>query len=69
MKELFESSYLSIMTQENDRLRKELERLQNLIDKTTNYYLKSLSKNGDMPKEAVEMFNLLEGNKQWKKKK
>lgn len=37
--------------------------LQNLIDKTTNYYLKTLSKNGSMPDEAVEMFNLLEENK------
>lgn len=37
--------------------------LQNLIDKTTNYYLKTLDKNGSMPDEAVEMFNLLEGNK------
>ena len=33
------------------------------IDKTTNYYLKTLSKNGSMPDEAVEMFNLLEGHK------
>lgn len=42
---------------------KQLEYLQNLIDKTTNYYLKTLAKNGSMPDEAVEMFNLLEGNK------
>ncbi len=63
MNELFESSYLSIMTQENDRLRKEIQHLQNLIDKTTNYYLKTLSKNGSMPDEAVEMYNLLEQNK------
>ena len=42
---------------------KEINRLQNLIDKTTNYYLKTLAKNGSMPDEAVEMFNLLEGNK------
>ena len=41
----------------------EIEHLQNLIDKTTNYYLKTLAKNGSMPDEAVEMFNLLEGNK------
>lgn len=41
----------------------QLEHLQNLIDKTTNYYLKTLSKNASMPDEAVEMFNLLEGNK------
>lgn len=32
MNELFESSYLSIMTQENDRLRKEIERLNNIIN-------------------------------------
>lgn len=37
--------------------------LQKLIDKATNYYLKTLAKNGSMPDEAVEMFNLLEGNK------
>ena len=41
----------------------QLEHLQNLIDKTTNYYIKTLAKNGSMPDEAVEMFNLLEGNK------
>lgn len=37
--------------------------LQSLIDKTTNYYLKTLAKNGCMSNVAVEMFNLLEGNK------
>lgn len=42
---------------------KEINRIQNLIDKTTTYYLKTLAKNGSMPDEAVEMFNLLEGNK------
>lgn len=42
---------------------KQIKNLQNLIDKTTNYYLKTLAKNGSMPDEAVEMFNLLEGNK------
>lgn len=47
----------------NSKQKEELKRLQNLIDKTTNYYLKTLSKNGSMPDEAVEMFNLLEGNK------
>lgn len=40
---------------------------QNKIDKTINYYLKTLyeyEKQGkEMPEEAVEMFNLLEGNK------
>lgn len=41
----------------------QIQHLQNLIDKTTNYYLKTLAKNGSMPDEAVEMFNLLEGNK------
>lgn len=44
-------------------LKLQLENLQNLINKTTNYYLKTLAKNGSMPDEAVEMFNLLEGNK------
>lgn len=33
------------------------------MEKATNYYLKTLAKNGSMPDEAVEMFNLLEGNK------
>jgi len=33
------------------------------VEKTTNYYLKTLSKNGSMSDEAVEMYNLLEGNK------
>ncbi len=42
---------------------KDKNQLQNLIDKTTNYYLKTLAKNKSMPDEAVEMFNLLEGNK------
>lgn len=46
-----------------DDLKDEAKRLNNLIDKTTNYYLKTLAKNGSMPDEAVEMFNLLEGNK------
>lgn len=42
---------------------KEINRLNNLIDKTTNYYLKTIAKNGSMPDEAAQMFNLLEGNK------
>lgn len=42
---------------------KQIEHLQNLIDKTTNYYFKTLAKNGSMPDEAAEMFNLLEENK------
>lgn len=40
-----------------------INHLQNLINKATNYYLKTLAKNKTMPDEAVEMFNLLEGNK------
>lgn len=43
--------------------RTQIKHLQNLIDKTTNYYLKTLAKNGSMPDESVEMYNLLEGNK------
>jgi hypothetical protein len=42
---------------------KEIEHLQNLIDKATNYYLKELSKKGSIDEVAVEMFNLLEENK------
>ena len=49
---------------ENNKRYQEIQRLQNLIDKTTNYYLKTLDKNGSMPDEVVEMFNLVEGNKQ-----
>ena len=45
-----------------DSQEKRIEHLQNLIDKTTNYYLKTLAKNGSMPEEAVKMFNLLEEN-------
>ena len=48
---------------ENNKRYQEIQRLQNLIDKATNYYLKTLAKNKSMPDEAVEMFNLLEGNK------
>lgn len=46
-----------------DNKYKKVQNLQNLIDKTTNYYLKTLAKNGSMPDEAVEMYNLLEGHK------
>lgn len=42
---------------------KQIKHLQNLIDKTTNYYLKTLAKNKTMPDEAVVMYNLLEENK------
>lgn len=42
---------------------KQIKHLQNLIDKTTNYYLKTLAKNKSMSDEAVEMYNLLEENK------
>ena len=44
-------------------IRDYITNLQQRIDKATNYYLKTLAKNGSMPDEAVEMFNLLEGNK------
>ncbi len=46
----------------NIKLEKKLQNLQNLIDKTANYYLKTLAKNESMPEEAVKMFNLLEEN-------
>ena len=54
---------ISNLRYENFKKYKEMKRLQNLIDKATNYYLKTLDKNASMPDEAVEMFNLLEGNK------
>ena len=37
MKELLESSYLNIMSEENDRLRKEIERLNNIINEFEKY--------------------------------
>lgn len=46
-----------------ERIRNERDNMKNKIDKTTNYYLKTLDKNGSMSDEAIEMFNLLEGNK------
>ena len=39
------------------------ESYKSRCEKATNYYLKTLAKNGSMSEEAVEMFNLLEGNK------
>ena len=48
---------------ENNGRYQEIQRLQNLIDKTTNYYLKELSQCSHMDDVAVEMFNLLEENK------
>lgn len=64
------TDYLRDKDIEIEHLRKMLQKetkqkhcLQSLIDKTTNYYLKTLAKNKSMPDEAIEMFNLLEGNK------
>ena len=37
MKELFESSYLSVMSEENDKLRKEIERLHSIIKEVREY--------------------------------
>lgn len=45
-----------------DDLKDEIKRLNNFIGKTTNYYLKTLSKNKSMPEEATKMYNYLEGN-------
>ena len=63
--------YLSECINEKDGLiisqRSEINRLDNIINKTTTYYYKTLNKynnqNKKMPDEAVEMFNLLENNK------
>ena len=52
-------SYKNVLKEKCEKL----DHLQNLIDKATNYYLKTLDKNGSMPDEAIEMYNLLEGNK------
>lgn len=50
-----------------DKAEDEIDKLNNLINKTTTYYYKTLNKynnqNKKMPDEAVEMFNLLENNK------
>ena len=45
MNELFESSCLSVISEENDKLRKEIERLNNIINRTTKY-VESLSSSG-----------------------
>lgn len=37
MNELFESSCLSVISEENDKLRKEIERLNNIINKAIEY--------------------------------
>jgi hypothetical protein len=64
------TDYLRDKDMEIEHLRKMLLRevkqkhcLQNLIDKTTSYYLKELSQCSYMDDVAVEMFNLLEENK------
>lgn len=54
---------VTIYSPQYHKAKQKIEHLQNLIDKTTNYYLKTLAKNGSMPDEAVEMFNLLGENK------
>lgn len=48
MKELFESSYLSVMSEENDKLRKEIERLNNIINECANDILKELKENNHL---------------------
>lgn len=47
MNELFESSYLSIMSAENDRLRKELQQKENIIKEVREYIESSKYWNGD----------------------
>lgn len=42
---------------------KSRKRCEERIDKATSYYLKTLAKNKTIPDEAVEMYNILEGNK------
>jgi len=41
MKELFESSYLSVMTNENMKLREELQRKDNMINELKEIYIKT----------------------------
>ena len=43
-------------------LERKIEKLNNLIDKTTTLYLKELSEKGKVDDLACKMFNTLEGN-------
>lgn len=63
LEKMLNSIYLLQQEQIKQLVEEKTNHLQNLIDKTTNYYLKTLDKNGTMPDEATQMFNLLEGNK------
>ena len=54
MKELFESSYLSIMSEENERLRKEIERLNNIINELEKWLEGKIHNfNKDDPRDTI----------------
>ena len=53
MKELLESSYLNIMSEENDRLRKEIERLNKCIDEALEIIIKDWNDKCTIPIHSV----------------
>lgn len=62
----YKDLYKNLLTQSEDNVKqliKKLNEYKTRIDKATNYYLKELSKRGSIDEVAVEMYNLLEGNK------
>ena len=76
MKELFESSYLSVMSEENDKLRKEIEILNNRVSELE----KSVSRkeeqitnlddeNFDLENEIERLNNIINELEKWLDKK
>ena len=63
LKKMLDNFHILQQEQIKQLVEEKTNHLQNLINKTTNYYLKTLAKNRSMPDEAVEMFNLLKENK------
>ena len=55
MNELFESSYLSIMSAENDRLRKQLQQKENIIKEAREYIKEAIIS------ESTEFYGLIDG--------
>lgn len=54
---------VTIYSPQYHKAKQKIEHLQNLIDKTTQLYLKELSEKGRVDDLACKMFNTLEGNK------
>ena len=66
MKELFESSYLSLMSEENDKLKKEIERLNNIINEARYKLIIITSRSnitGDLFNELLDIAHLLGDDK------